>query len=380
LLLDLMASVRSAAPEWTLYLIVPRDGLLRAEAASLGVTTIVLPFPPAIARLGDASGRQRIVRLVVALPAMVRYAVQLRRMLRKIAPQVVHTNGLKMHALGAVAAPRAIPVVWHVHDYVSTRPVMRRAMRFLGRRGVAALANSRSVAEDVRRVCDASVRVQTMYNAVDLARFAPDGAVHEFDAAGDIASARPGDVKIGLVATYARWKGHEVFLRAIAALPRELPIRAYVVGGAIYQTDDSQLTLGELRALASALSLDGRVEFTGHVTDAAAVYRGLDVVVHASTKPEPFGLVIAEAMACGRAVIVSAAGGASELVRPGVDALTFSSGDVTALADCIRSLVASAPDRARIGAEARRSAERRFDRRRLATEVLPLYRELIDTA
>ena len=50
--------------------------------------------------------------------------------------------------------------------------------------------------------------------------------------------------------------------------------------------------------------------------------RALDIVVHASTEPEPFGLTIAEGMASGRAVIVSAAGGAAEIVQDGVDALT----------------------------------------------------------
>ncbi len=56
--------------------------------------------------------------------------------------------------------------------------------------------------------------------------------------------------------------------------------------------------------------------------------RALDIVVHASTRPEPFGLVIAEAMACGRAVITSAAGGAAEIVESEVDALTHTPGDV----------------------------------------------------
>ena len=54
--------------------------------------------------------------------------------------------------------------------------------------------------------------------------------------------------------------------------------------------------------------------------------RALDVVVHASTQPEPFGLVIAEAMACGRAVVVSSGGGAAEIVTPGEDALVHEVG------------------------------------------------------
>jgi glycosyltransferase involved in cell wall biosynthesis len=215
---------------------------------------------------------------------------------------------------------------------------------------------------------------------VDLTRYTPLGTVLSLDALGGIRAALPDTLRVGLVATFARWTGQEVFLRAIASLPPELRIRAYIVGGGIYQTDESQHTLGELRALASRLSLEDRVVFTGHVADPAAVYRGLDVVVHASTSPEPFGLVIAEAMACGRAVVVSAAGGASELIRPGVDALAYPAGDVLALADCIRRLASSPLERARLGGEARRSAEQRFDRCRLAAEVLSTYRAVIAAA
>ena len=53
------------------------------------------------------------------------------------------------------------------------------------------------------------------------------------------------------------------------------------------------------------------------VADTAGVYRSLDVVVHASVKPEPFGLTIAEAMACGRAVVVSRGVGRRSCSRTG---------------------------------------------------------------
>ena len=116
-----------------------------------------------------------------------------------------------------------------------------------------------------------------------------------------------------------------------------------------------------------------RVAFTGYVEDAAAAMRGLDVVVHASTEPEPFGLVIVEAMACGRAVVASEAGGAAELIRPGVDALGHAPGDAAQLARRIGELAGDAGLRARLGAEGRATAERRFDRARLAAELVPIY-------
>src|SRR5258708_38701834 len=89
--------------------------------------------------------------------------------------------------------------------------------------------------------------------------------------------------------------------------------------------------------------------------------RALDVVVHASTQPEPFGLVIAEGLATGRAVIVSAGGGANELVTDGVDALTHTPGDAESLARCIERLAGDPALRRRLGAARRAAALRPFD-------------------
>jgi glycosyltransferase involved in cell wall biosynthesis len=101
--------------------------------------------------------------------------------------------------------------------------------------------------------------------------------------------------------------------------------------------------------------------------------RALDVVVHASTEPEPFGMVIAEAMGCGRAVVISGAGGAAELVAEGIDGLSHPPGDHDALARCLDRLIDDGDLRARLGAAARATAERRFDPDRLAGQLVPLY-------
>jgi glycosyltransferase involved in cell wall biosynthesis len=145
----------------------------------------------------------------------------------------------------------------------------------------------------------------------------------------------------------------------------------------VYETASPQFTIEGLKALASALGIADRVAFTGFQRDSAAAMRALDVVVHASTEPEPFGLVVVEAMACARAVVVSAAGGAAELIEPGVDALAHEPGDVAMLATRIAALVADPALRGRLGAAGRKTAERTFDRARLASQLLPIYEQAI---
>ncbi|MBW3570472.1 MAG: glycosyltransferase family 4 protein [Gemmatimonadetes bacterium] len=383
-LLDLLASLRAAEPEWRLSLVAPDEGPLLAGARELGVEGHVLAFPPALARLGDAAASaggggalSLLAGMVRAGPGTARYLSRLRALLAGMRPDVVHTNGLKMHLLGARAAPADARVVWHLHDFVSTRRAMAGLLRRSAARVDGVIAVSRSVAEDAASMVGAEVPVRTVYNAVDLDRFRLLGPAMDLDGAAGMPPAPPGTLLVGLLATMGRWKGHGVFLRAVAALPPELPVRAYVIGGGIYRTAGSEVRADDLRRQAAELGIADRVGFTGFAEDAAAAIRALDVVVHASTQPEPFGLVIAEAMACGRAVVASAAGGAGEIVTHGHDALAVAPGDVEGLTDAIRQLALDPVLRDRLGRAGRETAVRRFDRARLAAEVAPLYRSLV---
>jgi glycosyltransferase involved in cell wall biosynthesis len=380
---ELLAGLRESHPSWSLRLIVASDGPLVARVEALGVPVHVLPFPRSLARLGDwGLGRsigRRVVFLArcaaIALPALG-YRRRLRRLLQTSSPQVIHTNGLKMHVLGAWARPRGSAVLWHLHDYAGRRPMTARLLRRSLHHCSAIVANSNSVAEDMRRVCGDAVEIYPVWNAVDLTRFSPSGARADLDALAGLAPIK-GTLKVGLVATFARWKGHETFLKALAMLPPELPVRGYIVGGPLYETSGSQISMEELRALATSIGLESRIGFTGFVEDSAPVMRALDIVVHASTEAEPFGLVIAEAMACGKPVVASRAGGAVELIQPGVNALAHEPGDAIGLARCIANLAGSAGLRARLGEAALITAQQRYTRARLVGQFSPIYESLV---
>jgi glycosyltransferase involved in cell wall biosynthesis len=313
--------------------------------------------------------------------ATISYVRALRRALATFCPDVLHSHGLKMHLLAACARPAGSVLVWHLHDYVGARPVSRRLLRQLRHRCRAIVANSDSVAADARAQIGDDMEICTVHNAVDLGRFSPEGPCLDLDAMSGLPPAEPGTIRIGLVATFARWKGHLTFIEALRQLalgrePQRHPVRAYIIGGPVYETDGSQYTRDELQNAARLAGLDAAVGFTGFVDDSASAMRALDVVVHASTEPEPFGLTIAEAMAAGRAVVVSYAGGAAELVVPEQDALAHRPGDAEDLTRQIRRLVQDAALRARLGMAARQSAMKRFDPARLADQLLRLYAAL----
>src|SRR5262249_34954493 len=149
----------------------------------------------------------------------------------------------------------------------------------------------------------------------------------DLDSLARFPAALPGTLRIGLVSTFASWKGHDVFLEAARQIddPR---VRFFVVGGPVYSTRGSQRTPDEVRQQIAALGLEKRCGLIPFQREPAPVFVALDVLVHASSKPEPFGRTVAEGMSAGRAVVASNAGGVPEQIVDEVSGLLFPPGNV----------------------------------------------------
>lgn len=378
-LLTAVAGLRRAEPEWPVGVLALADGPLLEQVRALGATAEAVPLPTILARLGDSQLRRGgklalAARGLLAGPAAAGYVTRLRAAVRRAAPDVVHSNGIKTHLLSRLVVPARVPVVWHLHDFYALRPVAAGLLRRACGRVRAGVAISNAVAADAAKALP-GMPVTTVPNAVNLGRFAP-GPGDALDALAALAPAPPETIRVGLVATYARWKGHLTLLDAVATLARGepgLPVRWYVVGGPVYATG-AQFTEAELRAAASARGVGDRVGFVPFRPNPAGVYNALDVVVHASTLPEPFGLTVAEAMACGRAVVVSAAGGAAELFADGHDAVGVAPGDAAGLATAVSRLVRDRKLREQLGAAARRTAVDRFSDAAYGVSLAAVYK------
>ena len=388
-LLDMLAAVRVALPDVERHLIVASDGPLTKRAEKLGVIVHRLPMPAVLAGMGDSgiTGKAKwkvmahlVASGLTASGASYQYARKLRRLLRRIDPSIVHSNGIKTHLLMYMSGIRDVPVVWHVRDFLSTRALMGRALRLAGTRATIALAIAEAVGRDARKVLG-SLPVELVYNAIDVDSFSPGpGDGRWIDRLAGLPPGEPTTIRVGLVATYARWKGHDLLIKAAAKIKArrpELSIRFLIVGGPIYQTRGSQFSTGELQSEIEKQGLTDSVGLVSFQDDPVHVYRSLDIVVHASTRPEPFGRTIVEAMACGRPVIVSQDGGAAELFTHDYDAVGVPPNDAESLAAAILGLADDGDRRTRIARAARATAAERFSRDRLGQNITDVYQRLL---
>jgi glycosyltransferase involved in cell wall biosynthesis len=384
-LLHVMAAVQAIEPSAELHLITSTDGPLLHKAQALGVRARLLRMPETISEVGDSDLREATrlaatTRLAQGVwragPATLRYARRLRQLIEDIKPVLVHSNGIKTHFLTRLCGWTEGAVLWHIHDFLAQRPITARALRWASKRVTGAIAVSEAVRQDVQTVLHC-VPTEVLHNVVDVNQFSPaPGNGRRLDELAGLPPAEPGTLRVGLVATFARWKGQDVFLEAAARLLAQEParkLRFYIIGSPIYRTRGSQFSLTELAGRAVELGIARRLGFIGFQNDPATVYRALDVVVHASTQPEPFGLTIAEAMACGRPVVVSQAGGAAELFTDHHDALGVPPGNADALSKAILTLLADPSLRQKLGETARKTAVDRFSPQRLGPEMSRIY-------
>jgi glycosyltransferase involved in cell wall biosynthesis len=376
-LLDLAWSLRQSAPEMALELLTFADGPLVAEAEAVGVRASILALPESLQRLGE-SGKQTMPvlgRLVVAWPAAMRFVRELRGALSDSRAHIVHSNGLKSHILAALAQTGQ-PLIWHLRDFISRRSASRLLLPRLDRRVSRALAISAAVAEDARRVLT-RVRIETVLGAVRTELFRGGGAPSlDLDALAGLAPPHGEVVRVGLIATYGRWKGQELFLQAVARAGNP-NARFYVIGGPIYAPGASQWRWEALQARVHELGIKDSCGLVPFQPDAPRVYRALDIVVHASTEPEPFGRTVAEALASGRAVIAAGSGGVLEQMTSGEHGLLFAPGSADSLATAMARLIQDHELRERLARAGAERARASLDARRLGPVVAEVYRSLV---
>jgi len=377
-LLDMVEAVRAERPGCELSALACADGPLVQRLGEVGVQVAVRQMPESLRSIGDSEDPGALAFLRTALgsrgaslpgPSLVRYLGEVREVVRHFVPDIIHSNGIKTHLLSAALRGTGPKMVWHVRDFLSQRPVVPSLLRPLAGGVDLCLANSRAVKEDTERALP-GVRCEVVYNGIDVAAFRP--------APGQDQAASPAPFRVGLLGTFARWKGHELFLRATAhyraRFADEPAVSFHVVGGAIYETSNSQVSLPELEALADALGVRGCVTFHPFTESPERSICGLDLVVNASTRPEPFGRTIVEGMACARPVLAPAAGGPLEIVEPGRTGWLFEPGSAKALASAIHAAACSSPEaRAQMGARARQAVESRFTRRELGRSLVAAY-------
>lgn len=352
----------------------PHDGPLVEEAAARGIPVhLGYPSPRLLEVRRRSLGRGRLAAL--AYPCdLARTVLGLSRLIRDGGYDLVLTNSAKADVYGSMAGRLARrPVVWRLHDIASSDAFSRLNL-FLFRASASLCADRVLAISEVVRDALAGLgvdegKIRVVHNGIALEEERADADRGGVRSAWGI----PPDAPLaGMVGRLVDWKGPDRFIAAAAAVAEEVPgSRFMLVGDAIF---GERSYVDDLKAMAGKAGLADRVVFTGFREDVADIIASMDLLVHASVLPEPFGLVIIEAMLQGVPVVATRGGGVGEIVEDGVTGVLVPPGDARAIAAAMAGLLADPARSRRMGEAGRRAVKERFD---LAVKVRELEAELV---
>lgn len=328
--------------------------------------------------------RLRGLRRSIAPWHDLRALTGLTRLLLVERPDVVHTHTAKAGTIGRLAA-----AIYNAIRRRSARCLVVHTFHghvfegYFGPAGSAAVRIvERAMAACTDRVLTVSGRQRE--DVVERFRIVPPAKCDVIEVGTDLRARltpRPdsslktqvgipeGDVVFGFVGRFVPVKDLPMLVNAFALVRRRIPAAWLLMVG-----DGPERA--RVAALCGLLGVGDRVVFTGWRHDMAAVYGALDIGVLAS-RQEGTPLALIEAMAAGRPVVSTAAGGVADVVAHGRTGLLVPPGNVAAMAEAMALLASDAALRARFGADARREIDERFGVDRAVTAMVSLYSSLL---
>jgi len=328
-----------------------------------------------LSRYGNwlATGYRAAQKVYIATRRDWPMAQRVAHLIRGKAIDLVHHNNSLRGNRATVMAARldGVPQVCHVRLLL---PQLSLVERYLARSVNAFIYISKAVERSCRNQGIPADRGQVVYNPINVEVFGQPDGVGELRAEFGLAAQ---DQLISNIGRLDWWKGHEYFLQAMAEVIQSQPkTKALIVG----EPDSSRLSQAyyqRLQQLVTDLQLSNHVIFTGFRTDIPRIMATSDIVVHSSSEPEPFGRAIVEAMAAGRPVVATAAGGPLDIIEDQVTGLLVPPQNAALMAKAIQQLLQNHEQATMIGQRAQQVAKERFSVKQHVTAVQRIYQKIL---
>ena len=361
--------------------VLAEEGSFADKLREAGIETHFIPLSESVREVRkDTLGFAALLKYASLPLSVVRYAQTIAKFAKEKNCQIIHCNSLKSDIYGALAGRIAhLPTIWHIRDNITPEYLPRpavKALRLLARTlPQAVYANSESTLQTVFPTPPPKyLQTGIVYDGLDEEQLTtkPPRVVRTRD--GDVKSPWKEEIPVfGLVGRITPWKGQHVFLEAAQILHSQgIKARFQIIGAPLFGEEAY-----EEKIKLQATAMGNSVEFLGFREDMATVLSHLDILIHASTLPEPFGQVITEGMAVGLPVIASKGGGAREIVREGITGLLTPMGDAKTLSSAMQSLLQNPEYAHTLGSNAYTDVRERFTSTQTARQLQQLYQSLL---
>ncbi len=304
---------------------------------------------------------------VFSLPFSV---LQITKILRRIEPDIVHTNTALIISPAIAAFLMNKKHIWHMREtfieYGSLWKIYRILILFLSSKVIAV---SKPVAEQFiyKKINNKVVVLNNGFPADEFTPIPTERIMkfkNDFHLNGKLLVGVIGRIKFGR-------KGQDIFVKASSLIRDKYPNVHFVIIGSPFPGNEEHLTM--LKKMIMDLKLEANVTLTGDVKDIKAAISALDISVLPSVLPEPFGGVVIESMAFAKPVIGTNIGGTTEQIVDGESGYLINPNDSPALAEAMERLIINKELRLKMGQKGRELFLSKFEFGKFYTDLMNIY-------
>jgi glycosyltransferase involved in cell wall biosynthesis len=310
-----------------------------------------------------------IYRLIcITLPESFRYY----RIGKRHDVKIVHLNNILGSQLAGILSAKLlkVPCVAHLRDFEEVDFITRFYARMIEHH----IAISFAIKENLLQLRVPEDKISVVHDAIDLETFNENVS---FEYLVDEFRIKKGKKLFGIFGRIIEWKGIKEFVRAVERVIGEVPkAKAFVVGS---PSDGTQDYYDEVVDLVDRLGLNKKVIFTGYRTDIPAIMKLMNVVIHSSIRPEPFGMILIEAMAMGKPVVATKAGGPLDIVVHGKTGFLVSPRNSEEMSKAIIRLLQDPSLCHKMGNNGEIRVRNSFCKERYSSQVTHIYNNICQT-
>lgn len=304
---------------------------------------------------------------------------ELHRIITRVRPDLVHLNNTYAANHEWILACWLNNIKIVAHDR-GTRPPSTWQTRFFVRFLDAIIPVSNAYADFVKQQGLKPRRIIRVYNGLDIETFGKNLTQQNRQKAREELGIDQETILVGIVGNINYWKGQMVFAKAMNELIQEnighTRIQGIIVGNTPKGAEGYEQ---EIREFLKDRGIADKVRLLGFRQDIPQLLNAMDIFVHASVEPEPFGRVILEAMAMGKPIIATKPGGPCEIIEEGISGYLVPMNDHFYIKDRIMNYIEEPGKAQEMGTTARKAAEAKFSVSKMVRGVEKVYEDIFQT-
>lgn len=314
----------------------------------------------------------------LSLSGMSKYFIELMRSIKFInnlikekSIDIVYTNTSVIFVGGISAKICKVKSVWHIREIIKSKYERFIVSKIVNIFSDYIIANSKATAEAISKNKD---KVKVVYNAIDVEKNSGLEDIDEVykEVAATIVKSN-NKIKIGMAGRINRWKGQKLFVDMAKLVSEENDNVEFLIAGDVYKGED--YILDDLKGYILESGVKDKIGLLGQVDNMSNFYKKLDIFVLPSIQPEPFGLVVIEAMNNKLPVVATNHGGPVEIIDNNIDGFLVDYKDAREMAQVVNKLIKDKELRNYIATNAEKKVKEKFNVSRYVDEISYILEE-----